>query len=260
MKQNLAWASGLVALSLVVACGETSNFVGEEPMAGSSGAGSSGAGNSGAGGSSAGKANGGSAAGGSKNAGGSSSVAGKGPIGGSDPGPCKEGEGNWVVCDSGLVHREEPGTCPSTLPRDQVLSATPSGLDECTKDTDCSEKPNGYCSLAQGGGFVPVEPHNFCSYGCKTDADCGELQACRCGEGIGNCVSSRGCLSDQDCDGLLCTRYDSCPGVPVSDFACQTRTDECNTNQDCTEPGKQFCSLETDHRVCVGVRCEAAAQ
>lgn len=255
MKQYLPRASGLVALSLVVACGETSNFVGDEPVAGSSGAG----------GSSAGQSSGGSAPGGSKSAGGSSStagmagMAGKPPIGGSNPGTCKDGDGNWVICDNGLVHRETPGTCTSNLPRDRVLPATSSGLDECTKDSDCTEKPNGYCSLLQGGGFVPVEPHNFCSYGCTTDADCSEQQACQCGESIGSCVSSRGCLSDADCGGLWCTKYDSCPGVPAYDFSCQTHADECHTNQDCTEPGKQFCTLESGHPACVALRCQASA-
>jgi hypothetical protein len=80
-----------------------------------------------------------------------------------------------------------------------------------------------------------------------------------CSDFIGTCQSSNGCASDQDCDGgALCTQYDSCPGVPVRDFTCQTAADECETNADCTDPQQQFCSIEGDHRACVGFRCAAA--
>jgi hypothetical protein len=257
MKQDLAWLSGLVSLALVVACGETSNFVGEEPSGGSSGAAGLGAG-----GSAAGKSSGGSAPGGSKNTGGSSSsagTAGKAPTGGtSDPGNCEDRDGNWVVCDRGLVHRTVPGTCKSTLPRAEALPATASGMDECTQDSECSEKANGYCSLLQGG-FLPVEPHNVCSYACTSDADCAESQACYCGDGIGVCESSRGCLSDRDCGGALCTQYASCPGVPVDDFACENAADECRTDADCQQANKQFCTIADGHRVCEGVQCYADA-
>jgi hypothetical protein len=261
MRHNLAWSSGLAALSLVIACGETSNLVGEDPIAGSSGAGST-AGKSSGGTAAGGGASGGAAPGGAQSTGGSNSLAGsagKAPTAGShDPGNCTKGDGNWVTCDSGVVHREKPGTCTSSLPRPQPQPATATGLDECTSDSECTEKPNGYCHLPPVG-FVPVEPHNVCSYGCTTDADCGVNQACRCGDGIGNCVSSRGCLSDQDCDGTLCSRYDACPGVPTYDFACQDPADQCQTGQDCTEPGEQFCALEGEHRACAGVVCQAAA-
>jgi hypothetical protein len=268
MKQNLVWLGGLVTLSVVVACGETSNLVGEEPTAGSSGS------DAGVGGSAAGKSSAGAAPGGTKSTGGaggtggtknmggtggSAGSAGKPPTGGSDPGVCKDLGGNWQSCDNGVVHREKPGTCPSILPRAEAQPATASGLDECTLDSDCTEKANGYCTVLQGG-FLPVEPHNICAYGCTTDADCGQTDACLCGADFGTCASSRYCRSDQDCTaGMLCTQFDSCPGVPIEDFACQTAADECRSNQDCNEAGKQFCSMEGDHRVCVGLMCEASA-
>lgn len=267
MNQNLAWVAGLVTTVLAVSCGGSSNFVGEEPQGGAAGS---------AGSSSAGKGSAGAAQAGDGPSGGSKSTAGSGSggasiggsdsnggtgMGGSKPQPeCTDLSGNWVSCDNGVVHRDEPGTCQSELPRPNGIQPTQSELDECVHDNDCTAKPHGYCNLQTGGGFVPVEPHNACSYGCVTDADCGQGQACLCGSPIGTCRSATGCASDQSCaDGALCIPYDSCPGVPVKDFACQTPNDACASNADCSEPGKQFCTVVDDRRTCVGVMCAAAA-
>jgi hypothetical protein len=278
------WGATFVMVAGVVGCGETANFVGTGPGAGGSGGTTSTSGGSASGGSanggssskagspsSAGKNAGGIDAGGTgsggssptggNSTGGSVATGGTG-MGGGDPiGPgCSKQSGNWLTCDNGLVHRTEPGKCESKLPRAAAIAATKPDMDECTKDSECSAKPNGFCDVLQNG-FIPVQPHNICVYGCLQDADCSEGTVCLCGDLIGHCETAPACKSDKDCTGgTLCTQYDSCPGVPVHAFACQTTNDKCETDADCVENGKQFCSLGNDgQRDCVGVRCAAIA-
>ncbi len=280
MNDLKVWGSTLVALAVVVGCGETSNFVGNGPDDGGSGgtaqtsggtasAGStskagatSSAGKSASGGSeAAGAGSGGSDTAGGSGMGGAISVGGTG-MGGGDPTGhmCSAQSGNWLSCDNGL-HRTEPGTCTSKLPRAAAIAATKPDMDECTKDSECTAKPNGFCDVLQGG-FTPIQPHNICTYGCLQDADCRDGTVCLCGDLIGQCEQAPSCKSDKDCTGgMLCTQYDSCPGVPgVNSFACQSANDKCDTDADCTGTNAQFCTVENDgHRDCVGVRCAAAA-
>jgi hypothetical protein len=206
-------------------CSEGANLIGNVEDIGGSGGTSNRAGNS----------NGGSTS--SAGSGGTSSSGGKAPTG-----DCATGSGNWVSCENGSVHRTVPGTCESKLPRARTLPAMNTALDQCTQDSQCAEKPNGYCTVIYNG-FLP-ETHNGCLYGCLTDAECGPNDVCQCGEDIGNCTTSSGCKSDQDCSGgAWCSRFDSCPGVPTYDYGCEKPTDQCRTNLDCAgSSAGQFCS------------------
>jgi hypothetical protein len=280
------WGSTLVVVAVVVGCGETSNFVGTGPAGGNGGTASGGnatggnatggnatggssskAGSSSSAGKSAsagsdagGSGSGGDVAAGGTSAGGSVATGGSGMGGGDPTGDCTKRSGNWLSCKGGL-HRTEPGKCQSKLPRAGAIPPTKPDLDECTKDSECTAKPNGFCDVLPSG-FVPVEPHNICAYGCLQDSDCSDGAVCLCGDFIGSCETAPSCKSDEDCTGgALCTQYDSCPGVPVSSFACQTPNDQCQTNVDCVEASKRFCSISGNDgsRACVGVRCAAAA-
>jgi hypothetical protein len=150
-----------------------------------------------------------------------------------------------------------PGKCDSKLPHAGSIPALDPQSDECTQDSQCTAKPNGFCS-ALHPGFIEVKAHNVCIYGCTQDSECGAAEICQCGTEIGACVSARACRSDQDCQGLLCAQFDVCPGVPSYDFACQKPNDECVTDADCraANPEKQFCTVgASGHRECVGVAC-----
>jgi hypothetical protein len=166
--------------------------------------------------------------------------------------------GGWERCDSGLIHRAAvSGQCASRLPRaepidpaviaalypDYVASAdagAPGPLDpQCLSDADCTQAPHGHCIAGNyGDGATGV----FCSYGCTSDADCGENSVCVCGEEIGQCYSS-GCSTDADCSGkAMCASYESTPGCPSTRFECQTPEDTCVTNADC--PSGQSCTVD----------------
>lgn len=273
------WGTTLVAITVAGAalagCGETSNFVGNMPENGGSGGTTSNAGSSSGGTTS----HAGTTSGGTSSAG-TTSVAGTGSggtaqggtgaggtthggtgTGGTDPGNCTKLSGNWTSCDQGhgVVHRTAPGKCESKLPGAGSLDPIDPQLDECTKDSECTAKPNGFCAAAYAD-FTQNKPHNYCDYGCTQDADCSQGQICQCGAEIGACVSARDCKSDQDCQGGLCAQYDACPGVPSYDFACQKPNDQCTSNAQCqqSDPNKQFCAVtgNDSHRECVGVQCQ----
>lgn len=276
------WGSALVVVmstASAVGCGETSNFVGNMPDDGGSGGTSSGAGTNGGGSgnkggstsqagtgttagttSTAGTGNGGTSQGGTGQGGtgqgGSTSTAGTG-MGGGTTGDCTQLSGNWTICKDGPVHRTAPGKCDSKLPHAGSIPAVDPQLDECTSDSQCTAKPNGFCSVLYPG-FSDVKAHNSCSYGCTQDSDCGENQACQCGSEIGECTTSIQCKSDKDCQGGLCAQFDACPGVPTYDFQCQNPADECASDADCRakDANKQFCAIgQSGHRECVGVEC-----
>jgi hypothetical protein len=272
-----AWGSTFVILAAAVGCGETSNFVGTTTDGGTSAGGTASGGmksqagsnsqagtkssagtGSGGTGESAGTGSGGTSESGGTALGGETSSGGTG-IGGRASTGCKDLGGNWQSCDNG-VHRTEPGKCTSKLPRADAIKPLDPTLDECTKDSECTKQANGYCSVLQGG-FVAVKPHNICFYGCTQDSDCTETTACLCGPFIGTCEQASTCKSDKDCSGgALCGQFDSCPGVPVSDFACTNPQDQCTTNADCQQANKQFCSVRNaGYRECTGVECAAAA-
>ena len=156
-------------------------------------------------------------------------------------------DSGYVQCDGEWLHRPEVVQCASALPRALVCDSEALGGD-CTQDSDCTEKPNGYCG---GSGFDG--PYCSCNYGCTQDSDCEAGQVCLCGDPVGHCAQAD-CASDSDCgEGALCATYITVPGCGGFAFACQTGADECGGDGDCPE-GTQ-CTIEGGHRVCGQINC-----
>lgn len=139
---------------------------------------------------------------------------------------------------SGIVHRPEPATCDPIEPRPESqipagLGGQANGYYACEFDADCDERAHGRC-VVTGDGFVG-SLGTACSYGCTTDADCGENTVCDCDAG-GTCVPAD-CTTDADCatDNLcLRTRYDDGCHVKTQ-YRCQTADDTCAEDADCPE-------------------------
>jgi hypothetical protein len=274
MRHFQVWGLSFLLVTMV-GCGETANLVGNMPDEGGSGGTKSNGGTDSAGTTShagasnggvtshAGTGSGGTTQSGGTGAGGTTPSGGTGMGGATNGGTgmggavtgCQALGGNWQTCDRGIVHRTEPGQCENKLTGSGTVQPISAQLDECTKDSQCTKQPMGYCAASVGG---LIEPHNACFYGCQKDSDCDASLVCLCGSSIGTCVRSSGCASDQDCSGgSLCTTYDTCPGVPVTDFACQKPADQCTTDADCTGTPTQFCAIGNgDHRECVPGQCE----
>src|SRR5262249_30743195 len=70
-----------------------------------------------------------------------------------NPTPVGDGTTGYEQCAGGFTHRAKKLTCPSKLPRDVVQPAYDGGVQQCTKDTDCTEKPHGYCDAPVGWGY-----------------------------------------------------------------------------------------------------------
>jgi len=108
----------------------------------------------------------------------------------------------------GLLIRTAKRTCPSARPRQEECRGT---RRQCKADAECSDKPNGYCkNLGDNLGCG-------CHYGCLADAECGQNQACLCGDPVGTCVdvtcSQETCAASTHC----ATYHDGCNYKP---FAC----------------------------------------
>lgn len=175
--------------------------------------------------------------------------------------------GGFERCSDGVVHRPEREVCPSELPRaaafDEAtlreLVVAQNGLTPeqrarmlpCLGDGDCVDGPQGHCELA---GEVPTQLTR-CSYGCRTDADCGDQMVCKCGSPIGVCQPAT-CQTDADCRGVLrCTEFEFDPGCysgVYAQLACETSEDECFTHADC--PGA-YCRHDGQRRYCGPVDC-----
>lgn len=145
--------------------------------------------------------------------------------------------GGYVMCADGSLRRPRAAECASALPRSGP--DTPLAFDECTRDTDCTEKLHGYCA------------YGACEYGCVSDEECPSDQACFCGAAIGSCVPA-GCRSDADCPGdYPCTAFVDF-GFSLPDaIACQSPNDECITTKQCHDLNPRVsCKVQVDQRVC----------
>lgn len=168
------------------------------------------------------------------------------PCEGGKPVEAAGADSGYEQCDGSWMHRPAIVECKSALPR-QATTCNNEG-DSCSKDSDCTEKANGFCGF--GGGDVAG---CFCNYGCTKDADCGDGQICVCGDPVGYCTTAS-CKSDADCGGdKLCSTYVTLPGCGGIAFACQSASDECASDADCGD-GYQ-CTIETDHRICGQINC-----
>jgi hypothetical protein len=186
-------------------------------------------------------------------------VANNGGAGGAGNAACQDPValgGGWERCKNGLLHRPTPGKCEYT-PRAAAIPAT-GAADQCTKDSQCTAKPNGYCAFVSAGNTAR-QSANFCLYGCLSDSDCDPGNVCQCGDGAGAGVCSfntPSCKSDADCAGALCTNYDAAPGCMSETFACQTPADKCEADSDCPASGNgAICTLSGTHRACSPITC-----
>lgn len=137
------------------------------------------------------------------------------------------------TCEKGGNHRAEPTECAVALPRAETcVGPDPSS---CGKDDDCTAKLYGTCSK------VPQLGNCECSYGCKTDADCGSGGVCVCGGVVGYCEAAT-CRSDDDCvPGYQCRAFQD-PTAAICNmlrFECQMPADTCESNASCT--AGQYC-------------------
>ncbi|MFT3768917.1 MAG: ferritin-like domain-containing protein [Minicystis sp.] len=171
--------------------------------------------------------------------------------------PCKDPEPvlidgkptGYVDCAGNWTHRESITTCPSKLPTTATCQqqGAGGGSGACATDADCTAQPNGHCELV-GGPFASCT----CTYGCTTDADCGQGRICVCGDPIGTCVHAE-CQSDADCGNGLCATYTENPGCGGIAYACQSAEDECTSDSTCL--GGKMCTWTGSHRVCVSPTC-----
>jgi hypothetical protein len=157
--------------------------------------------------------------------------------------------GGYESCGGGVLHRPSKQVCPNNTPRPGVMVTADGGPNFCTKDSDCTAKPYGYCM--QNG--VGADGFTICSYGCTQDSECPAGDICLCDEPVGQCVQAS-CTQDSECTGGMCASYNPEPGCPSTSFACQTPRDTCLSDAEC--PNLQHCTLNADKvRVCMMVQC-----
>ncbi len=177
-------------------------------------------------------------------------------VGGTKDFPCTNSapatgqSGGIETCAEGQVHRPKAGKCTANVPRsDYMCDAGVGGSapQDCTTDADCSDKKLGQC------GIYGQAPECTCRYGCESDADCGADQLCACGDPVGICVRAT-CKTDADCGGgKLCMRsVGECGSIS---WHCQTGSDECATNDDCTSPAT--CAYTDSKWTCLQDNCAA---
>lgn len=136
----------------------------------------------------------------------------------------------FISCSEGFVHRAAIKDCPVRPSGTCGDTTNPSGT--CSRDTDCTQKPNGICALGESSGAAAP---CGCVYGCVRDSDCGSDQICECGTSVGRCVSAS-CKQDSDCGpSSFCasapSAFGGCNRAP-NRYLCQTTKDACLGN-DC---------------------------
>jgi len=208
---------------------------------GQSGSGHSGSGQSGSGQSGSGHSGSSSAGSGQSGAATAGAAGSAGASSSSNQFPCNNPRdigGGLIECD-GFKHRKTVVTCVSHVPRPDAIPVPGTG-GVCMVDTDCTEKPYGWC-----GPGVQL-PGGYCSYGCINDSECGANQLCECGEPVGACVSAD-CSSDADCaSGFLCKAYDRSGGCGLTSYTCQSAGDACGSDADCAPmTGFSHCRFDT---------------
>ncbi|MET0794123.1 MAG: ferritin-like domain-containing protein [Polyangiaceae bacterium] len=176
----------------------------------------------------------GNTAGATTNNGGSNTSGGTTTGTGTNRYPCKDPNdlGNGLIeCDA-FTHRMAAKTCTSPLPRPEPIPSSPLTA-ACTLDSQCTEKPHGWCASAgSGGSWTPGT--TYCDYGCVTDSECGSGQLCMCSDPVGRCVLTADCAIDAQClPGFFCKTYDSSGGCGYTTFTCQKPADECGSDSDC---------------------------
>jgi len=158
------------------------------------------------------------------------------------------GADGLVDCGGLVKARPNPTLCEMPGPGNPVSC---NDWDACHADTDCTDFANGRCNNDPSAGGCG------CSYGCATDADCGDAMVCLCGEGGGTCVTAH-CKTTADCpEGQSCVLYEEpqyCSGSSLPAFACTTDHDECLSDSQCGS--NDVCAFQGDHFACVYPGCQ----
>lgn len=124
--------------------------------------------------------------------------------------------------------KQKVGNCPAA-----------GSTGDCQRDSDCSKKPGGHCSL---------EPSNnssskscTCYYPeCSSDADCDEGSFCSCAGVVGGVCQKGNCSVWSDCGSRRCDKatYEpmaNCGMERETTFACRTKFDTCFLDEDCLD-------------------------
>ncbi len=224
----------------------TSAFAAALGLSGCGGTADDDAGSGGAGGTA------GAGSGGTSGSAGTSGSTAKSPYPCENPTPLLDAAGKptgTMRCEMGGAHRVSASECASLLPRPETCTGpTPDGT--CAVDADCTDRAHGSCV----SGFGACE----CSYGCRTDADCGTGFVCICGSPVGSCQRAT-CTSDADCGGTLECRSFQDPQAGLCGaqaFECQHPGDECQQDADCAGGGA-FCLSDAEgvHRCTTDFPC-----
>ncbi|MET0791881.1 MAG: ferritin-like domain-containing protein, partial [Polyangiaceae bacterium] len=240
--------------SSVVACGGTFTSGGGAGGAGNTaGATDDGGATARAGADPGGSNSGGTTTGGATTSGGAPTTGGAATGGGANHFPCQNPKdlGNGLIQCDNFTHRAEATTCASSVPRPEPFpNSSPTA--ECKQDSDCTEKPNGWCGSFGGMALGP-----YCIYGCVMDSECSTGQLCLCGDPVGRCVQATDCTSDAACEpGYFCKSYDSSGGCGITTFACQKPADECANDSDCRLSGASGGNLCAYDRTLEHFRCQ----
>lgn len=166
------------------------------------------------------------------------------------PGPARSLSG-FELCADGFIHRAQALSCDPGGFGEGDCNPWPGSAGECEADGECVADDG-----ARGVCLDGDEPWAGCrcSFGCRSDADCGEAEVCYCNGSRSQCIEAT-CRSSADCSGeALCglvERIGACGNVSRS-LACTTAADQCRIDDHC-EPCLQCLPMgDAPARACSG--------
>ena len=158
-----------------------------------------------------------------------------------------DGQPTGFASCEGIVNRPQQASCPLQTPRSGVTCQSPEDNNECFRDDECTDHPNGFCALQ------PSYPGEACAcvYSCTNDSECGPDAICECGSSFNMCVWAQ-CRINDDCQpNMLCAPSEvpnECYTSPQYD--CQSPDDRCRTNADCVDFDTCGFDYQLGHRIC----------
>jgi hypothetical protein len=149
-------------------------------------------------------------------------------------------------------HRPSETTCaPTPVPAEpQIPDGGISSFDQCARNEDCNQKPNGRCIVAASSARAT------CFYDqCMGDRDCMPSQVCGCTPQttpVNICIQAE-CYIDADCGASgYCSPSIACGGVVG--YYCHVAADECVNDPDCTGVPCSY-DIGAAHWACVNKTC-----
>lgn len=164
----------------------------------------------------------------------------------------------FVRCEGDVVLRTEAiGGVPSTIPGATCTEESGS----CTSDADCGEL--GACRTFTDP-WSEEPPYCGCVSACEADSDCGTGQVCvppavGSFSDYGRCTTAD-CTTNDDCDSGECSYTEWTDGC--SDhrrLSCRTPDDACRTDQECADlgDGSDRCAFDSAGTIeCTGWFCD----